>query len=505
MRGAVIAVALALGGAAAAADRDDSWWEAGAGVLLAARSTYPDATGHLGVLNQAGPIDTRGHPFFTPLGGNGRACVTCHQPANSMSVSVATLRERWAQTLGQDPVFAAIDGSNCPKLPQSQRRSHSLLLDHGLFRIFIPWPPTAADGSPLQPEFDIEVVSDPTGCNTDPQYGLHSAHPMVSVFRRPRPAANLKYVLKPDGIGFNVKTGMPLDRDPDTGAFVSMQLMADARYPTLKAQAISAALAHEQSGVPPTADELRRIEEFERQIYVAQTDDRLAGPFGRPGDPPGLGPQALANAQPGLLGNDLKTPVFQSFAAWTPVATGGTASAQTAPRAQASGAAFKASVARGADLYLNRAFWIRDSANLNTVGLGNPVKRTCSTCHNAQMTGMDVAPGWMDIGTNNLPHADPAPYLPLFKITCHPSAPPHPYLGSVIFTHDPGRALISGLCVDVGSITMQQMRGLAARAPYFAGGSAKDLAALVDFYDRRYKINLTAHEKRDLVNFMSVL
>ena len=34
---------------------------------------------------------------------------------------------------------------------------------------------------------------------------------------------------------------------------------------------------------------------------------------------------------------------------------------------------------------------------------------------------------------------------------------------------------------------MQQLRGLTARAPYFANGSAKDLSELVDFFDRRFK------------------
>jgi cytochrome c peroxidase len=93
----------------------------------------------------------------------------------------------------------------------------------------------------------------------------------------------------------------------------------------------------------------------------------------------------------------------------------------------------------------------------------------------------------------------------LFKITCHASAPPHPFLGRVIYTHDPGRALISGLCVDVGSVTMQQLRGLAARAPYFADGSARDLAAVVDYYDRRYAIHLTPRERQDLINFLTAL
>jgi hypothetical protein len=41
--------------------------------------------------------------------------------------------------------------------------------------------------------------------------------------------------------------------------------------------------------------------------------------------------------------------------------------------------------------------------HLDSVGLGNPVKRTCATCHGMHMTGMDTANGRMDIGTTNLP------------------------------------------------------------------------------------------------------
>jgi cytochrome c peroxidase len=78
-------------------------------------------------------------------------------------------------------------------------------------------------------------------------------------------------------------------------------------------------------------------------------------------------------------------------------------------------------------------------------------------------------------------------------------------LGRVIYTQDPGRALISGKCYDVGSIVMAQFRGLAARAPYFSNGSAENIRALVDFYDRRYNIGFTEREKTDLVNFLSVL
>jgi cytochrome c peroxidase len=152
--------------------------------------------------------------------------------------------------------------------------------------------------------------------------------------------------------------------------------------------------------------------------------------------------------------------------------------------------------------------------HLNTVGLGNPTKRTCATCHGMHMTGMDAVNGWMDIGTTNLPWAKEAPrnpwqtedeLMPLFKITCSRSVHPHPYYGRVIYTQDPGRALISGKCNDVGTIVMQQFRGLAARAPYFSNGSAQNLRELIDFYDRRYNIQFSEQEKVDLENFLSAL
>jgi cytochrome c peroxidase len=97
------------------------------------------------------------------------------------------------------------------------------------------------------------------------------------------------------------------------------------------------------------------------------------------------------------------------------------------------------------------------------------------------------------------------PQLPLFKITCNADVAPHPFLGSVIYTQDPGRALISGKCNDVGAIVMQQFRGLAARAPYFSNGSAATLRELVDFYDRRYSIGYSEQEKHDLVAFLGAL
>ncbi|MCP3730322.1 hypothetical protein M9978_07755 [Sphingomonas sp. MG17] len=111
----------------------------------------------------------------------------------------------------------------------------------------------------------------------------------------------------------------------------------------------------------------------------------------------------------------------------------------------------------------------------------------------------------MDIGLSNKPVSPDQPWLPIFKVTCRKDAEPHPYIGRVIYTHDPGRALITGKCEDVGSLVMQQLRGVAGRAPYFANGAARDLRELVDFYDVRFSMKLTERDKIDLINFLKVI
>ena len=199
-----------------AARSADAWWSPGDGRVLPATVAYENPSGRLSILNTAGRIETKGNAFFEPIGENGRACVTCHQPADAMSISVETIQQRWQATNGKDPLFAAIDGKNCPDLPDADPKSHSLLLSRGLIRVFLPWPPKAVDGSAVKPEFTIEVVRDPTGCNTSSVYGLNSPSPTVSVYRRPRPVANLKYVTA-DGFGvsrFIAKNGQPTARDP---------------------------------------------------------------------------------------------------------------------------------------------------------------------------------------------------------------------------------------------------------------------------------------------------
>jgi hypothetical protein len=428
------------------------WWDSARGAPLAASKDYEDPSGQLRLLNKSGEVQTKDHPFFTPLGSNGRSCVTCHQPTSAMSLSLDLIRLRWADTNGKDPLFAAIDGSNCPDLAQDREDSHSLLLERGLIRIALPWPPVTDSGRRLKPDFRIEVVRDPTGCNKNAA--------SISVYRRPRVAANLQYIALP-----NDET-----------------LMADGREHTLQSQATSAALTHEQASAAPTRAQLQQIEDFERQLFVAQQWDVLGGLLAEPGGPPLLGADNLASGVAGAGVVPAAGNLAVSFDAWRNLSTASGANLAIRQRA------FRESVLRGVDLFASREFRLTDGK-----------QGTCATCHRP---GINHS---IDIGTTNLPTAVESPGLPLFRITCDASAPPHPQLGRTFLTQDPGRALITGKCADAGSIVMQQLRGLTARAPYFANGSARDLTGVVDFFDRRFKIGFTGREKQDLVNFLSIL
>lgn len=420
-----------------------AWWNAGWGGVLPWDENYDNAEGQVTIKNVSGAVRTKDHAFFEPLGTNGRACVTCHQPASAMSVSAGSIRERWRETEGHDPIFAAFDGSNCPSLPQSEIGSHSLAIESGLFRIPLQWPPKGV----AHPEFRIEVVRDPAGCN--------ATAGTISVYRRPRMVANFNSLAK--------------------GPTGSVVFMADGREPSLESQASSAALGHEQAHAAPTEAQLRQIVEFENQIFTAQNSDIRGGLVGRDTR---LGVESLARGEAAKL-------MLVGGASFDPWRKPLTERSDWGVQRE-----FRASVARGSDIFFGRTFAIGKVA-------GAPASNgSCATCHASGTTR------WMDIGTANQ-HSDPR--LPLFKITCEANADPHPYLGRVIFTQDPGRALISGKCADVGSIVLQQFRGLSARAPYFANGSAGDLRAVVDYYERRFGIGYSEREKTDLINFLKVL
>ena len=412
------------------------WWDADQGGFLPRAEDYDNAEGTGGMINTSGNVRADDHAFFAALGTNRRACITCHQPSNAMSVSAATLRQRWTETGGTDPVFAAVDGSNCPSLPQTSMASHSLTINRGLFRIAMAWPPAS-----VTPDFTIEVVSDPTGCNTDPVYGMKGGKHAISLFRRPRVVANLAGTTQ-----------------AGTGATNGISLMADGREATLRSQAITAAMTHEQMPGGPGDAQLAQILNFERQIFVAQSSDLRGGSLDDASGPFIPGPASLAE---GKAGSPVGIAAKIAPEAW--LARPGVPMAGFQKD-------FRESASRGSEVFV----------------------RKCATCHNER-----AAAAAMEIGTTNYPPHEASKELPLFRVTCA--------TGQTIYTQDPGRALVTGKCADTGAIVPQQLRGLAARAPYFANGSAPTLRDVVEFYDRRYKSGYTEREKQDLVNFLKTL
>ena len=460
------------------------WWVAGGTRRLPSYAWFKNAAGAGGLLNAAGVLETGGHPFFKPLGANGRACVSCHQPADGMSLSQRTIQSRWTTTAGHDPLFAMIDGANCPGLVPEAASSHTLLLEKGLFRVALPWPPRAADGTAVVPEFQLEVVADPTGCNLDPIHGLQAADPQVSVFRRPRLAANLAYLEPAEGYAATV-------------------LMSDGRAPTLTAQMDDAAVHHLQTHGGLDAADQAAVRAFERQVYVAQAWHTDGGSLNEAGS--GLGAAMLVAEAAHSAGVASATP-FPELNGWLteesfregvgarPVSLV-TLPAQRPNAATESVAvrAYRDAVARGYALFLSRPFVGDD---------GQP--ETCATCHNGLHTGVDVRGLHPGLGVAALVGGLPAPDLPLFRATCTDAAPTA-RSGRVLYTHDPGRALVTGRCVDLGEVYTQQLRALSARPPYFTGGSAPTLRAVVEYYDRRFAIGYSGQEVDDLVRFLEAL
>jgi cytochrome c peroxidase len=179
----------------------------------------------------------------------------------------------------------------------------------------------------------------------------------------------------------------------------------------------------------------------------------------------------------------------------------------------------RARIAAGERLFNTAVATITDVRGLNdNPGLGSPgvIKGTCTTCHDTPNVGNHSLPLPLDIATSRqvtfesnpnvvagLAKLSP-PNLPVFEVSgCTDSV--NPSVKVTYYTSDPGKALISGKCSDVNRGKGPILRGLAARAPYFHNGAAINLQQLVDFYNERFQMNLTAEQKEELIAFLNSL
>jgi len=456
---------------------------------------FLDPTGFVSTFNSAGKIDTSDkNPFFENLGTNGRNCGTCHIAANGMGLSTDNIQERFHRTKGRDPLFADFDGANCPNSPSpSDPAAHSLLLSAGLIRI----PITLA----AAPQFQIRAVHDPFGCaiTTDIATGAMT----VSVYRRPLPTTNLRFL---STIMFDGRESiLPLNNQ---ATFMS-NLIAD-----LKHQAVDATTGHAQAANPPSDAQQTAIVNFELGLFSSQMIDGRAGLLSAHGAHGGPVDLYKLDYYPGMndsLGADPSgdkfNPVSMSmFDAW--------ANANPSPRKE---------IAAGQAIFNTHPLAITNVRGLNdNVALGRPalIMGNCTTCHDTPNVGNHSLPLPLDISTGHDPgnESDPLiasglaqlsmPDLPVFEITGCPdpfaaSGAPAPLV--TIYTTDPGKGLLTGLCSDVNRIKGPILRGLAARAPYFHNGAAQNLTELVNFYNQRFEMNLSDKEKQQLIAFLNSL
>ena len=214
----------------------------------------PTPTGTIRTYSDNGPIDTRG-AFFQSLGTNGRTCATCHVVGEAMSLSAAGARRRFALTRGDGPPVWGLDGANCPNGRRENPTDHSLLLKSGLFRIALTPPANA--------QFAVSLVQDPYGCAITPD---GSGQPVVSVYRRPLPATNLRFL-----------SAIMWDGRETLAPLNSSTSLSDNLVTDLTDQANSAINGHAQAAQPATPAQLADIVNFELGLYTAQETDLLAG------------------------------------------------------------------------------------------------------------------------------------------------------------------------------------------------------------------------------------
>jgi len=444
-----------------------------------------DPSGTVATYSTNGSIDL-GNPFFQSLGTNGRSCATCHLVENALSFSAANAQARFASSGGTDPLFASVDGANCPTVaPGSGPGAHSLLLNNGLIRIGLTVPKTA--------QFTITAVHDPYNCALvdDPVNGL-----TASMYRRPLPATNLAFL---STVMFDGRETVAPLNNPATHA-------ANLRA-SLSHQAMDATLGHAQAAVAPTSAQVSAIVDFELALFTAQRSDQAAGILEAQGA--NGGPFELASQPffPGindpLGGNPAGTPFDPSaFTIYRPWLNLPSSDRSTYTQA-------RTAVARGEEIFDTHPLSITSVRGLNDA-LNLPViNGTCTTCHDSPNVGNHSLPVPLDIGTSHALQYEQDPNIraalaqlsmpdpPVFQISCGGSP--------AIFTTDPGRALITGHCSDVERIKGPILRGLAARAPYFHNGAGASLNEVVGFYNLRFQIGLTQQEQADLVAFLKSL
>lgn len=121
--------------------------------------------------------------------------------------------------------------------------------------------------------------------------------------------------------------------------------------------------------------------------------------------------------------------------------------------------------------------------------------RHCGGCHSAANNGQNVDGRLFDI---KITHPEFSPGLAVYTFQSRVT-------GEIATSTDPGRGIRSGNFADLNKLKVPNLRGLAARAPYFSNGAAKHLIDVVHHYEAALGFVFTADEEADLVAFLGAL
>ena len=427
--------------------------------------SFRDSSGLFSTITTNHSFDLE-NPFFQVLGTNGRSCGTCHVDSDAWTITPEHIQARFWGTNGQDPLFRTNDGSNCADADVSTfakaKQAYSLLMEKGLIRVELPIPPNA--------EFNIVSVDDPYGCGATPG--------RVSVYRRVLPGTNLRFL----------STVMWDGRENAAGKTITEDLAQ---------QIIDATTGHAAASAPPTTEQVNAILGFELGTYSAQTYSKDAGWLNRAGGQGGPGHLVRQLFYLGIndpLGKNPTGAAFDPSAFTLYKNFGNDREGDDDDRGNRRGekSRARASIRHGEEIFNTRSFTINDVAGLPVPSLSG----TCTTCHESPNVGDHSVAAPLNIGLTD--ESRRTPDLPLFSMYCSTTH-------QMVQSTDPGRALITGKCEDIGKFKGPILRALAPRAPYFHNGFAETLNDVVDFYDTRFQIGLDQQDKDDLVAFLRSL
>jgi cytochrome c peroxidase len=406
----------------------------------------------------AGTIDFT-NPFFQALGTNPRTCMTCHNPDQGWTMTSAANKQLFKDTDGLAPLFNLVDEGTSPNADISTKKARKATfmpntIDLAVTRFTRNIPATA--------QFTV-APEDPSGFSTPTQ---------VLNFHRPTATAN----------------------ESKVSSITNTSAPTQDIQVTLANLMRGAAQLHEQRdpATPVPVDQQNAGRDFMFGIFFAQIIDNQAGRLDAGG---ALGGPTNISTFPFMLGmNDPMQPgfnpkVFNIFDAWEVFAVNG---GQNDCEQDA-----KAAIYRGQEVFNFNQFTISGVPGFTDLsGTDVPIQGTCSTCHNTPNVGGHSVIRMVDIGTADEPNCSPG--LPILAVTRKSDTTQTRRIC------DMGRGG-NGVWADLAKFRIPPLRGLAARAPYFHDGQAKNIRAAVRYHEDRFNIDLSHGKRKDLEAFLGAL